>query len=122
MGEVACAAARMACELGARGDLVGVFSGSQAGVHEFHRAGDSDLEELVEVGAADREELQSLEDRIPRVPSLVQNASVELDPGQFPVVEQLLFHRSHPGGASSNSHAPAVAPSCPFAPRTETVP
>ena len=59
---------------------------------------DTDLEELVKVGADDAEELQSLEQGILLVEGLVENALVELQPAQAAVDEMgmvRLVHR-HP--------------------------
>ena len=44
------------------------------------QAGDAELEELVEVAGEDRQELRPLEERVPCVPSLVQDPRVELQP------------------------------------------
>src|ERR1043166_3638500 len=43
------------------------------------------LEEPLEVGAEDRKELDPLEERCPRVPGLVQHATVELEPGELAI-------------------------------------
>ena len=50
--------------------------------------GHADLEELVEVGREDREELHPLEQGIARVTRLVEHARVELDPRQLAVEDR----------------------------------
>jgi hypothetical protein len=49
------------------------------------QAGDTDLEELVEVGREDRDELDAFEERDVRILSDGQHALVELEPGELPV-------------------------------------
>src|SRR4051794_41637026 len=49
------------------------------------QAGDSDLEEFVEVVGDDGQELDPLEEWVSLVTRLVQDARVELEPGQLPV-------------------------------------
>ncbi len=49
------------------------------------QSGDSNHEELVEVGGEDRQELDPLERRMPGIERLLQDAAVELDPAQLPV-------------------------------------
>src|SRR6266566_3547109 len=44
-----------------------------------------DLEELVQIGAEDREELEPLEQRVRAVGRLLQHAAVELEPGELAV-------------------------------------
>ena len=46
---------------------------------------DADHVELVEVGAEDRQELQPLQQAIPRVERLVQYSGVELEPAQLTI-------------------------------------
>jgi hypothetical protein len=48
-------------------------------------AGDADLEELVEVGAGDAEELEAFEDRRLLVEGEVEDAAIELQPAQLAV-------------------------------------
>ena len=62
------------------------------------KSGDPDLEELVEVAREDREEPGSLQERIPLVAGLVEDAVVEVQPGQFAV--QVGERGSGPRGAS----------------------
>jgi len=50
-------------------------------------SGDAYLEELVQVGREDREELHPLEQGIPPVARLVQDAVVELEPGELAVLD-----------------------------------
>jgi hypothetical protein len=49
---------------------------------------DPDLEELVQVGAEDRQKLEPLEQGIPGVPALPEDAPIELEPGKLPVEVQ----------------------------------
>ena len=49
--------------------------------------GDADRVELVEVGGADRDEAQPLQQRMARVLRLLQHTRVEVEPGQFAVDE-----------------------------------
>ncbi len=49
--------------------------------------GDADRVELVEVGCADRQEAQPLQQRVARVLRLLQDAVVEIQPGQLAVDE-----------------------------------
>ena len=48
-------------------------------------ARDTDLEELIEVAAEDREELEALEQRRSAVECLMQHATVELEPGELAI-------------------------------------
>ena len=84
------------------------------------QAGHPDLEELVQVGREDREELHALQERVARVASLVQDARVELDPGELAVEDRTLLIARGPtsttacdarsGGGSNGGHGPlAVA-------------
>jgi hypothetical protein len=47
--------------------------------------GDADLEELVEVGADDREKLQPFQQGLGGILSLLKNALVEFEPAELPV-------------------------------------
>src|SRR6266513_4252418 len=67
------------------------------GVHLLLQAGHPDLEELVQVGAEDREELEALEPRVRRVGRLIQHAGVELEPGELAV--QVVIRRVGGHGA-----------------------
>ena len=51
--------------------------------------GDADREELVEVGGADRDEAQPLEQRVAPVLGLLDDAAVEVEPGKLAVDEPL---------------------------------
>ena len=53
-----------------------------------HQRGDANHEELVEIRADDREELDALEQRVRLVERLIEHALVELEPAQFAVDEQ----------------------------------
>ncbi len=78
---------------GARVDLVELLAdraavravGEHAALLALLQRRDADLEELVEVGRADCEEAQPLEQRHGRVARQVQHALVELEEGEFPV-------------------------------------
>ena len=65
------------------------------------QAGDADLEELVQVGREDREELHALEQRVADVACLVEDARVELDPGQLAVEDRALLVARGPPPASA---------------------
>jgi hypothetical protein len=67
-----------------RREPVGVLAGHLRG-DLLLEAGHADLEELVEVGLEDRQELRPLEQREVRVLGEGQHALVELQPGQLPV-------------------------------------
>jgi hypothetical protein len=87
-------------ELLARGVAVGchVFD---AGPEPAHRGGDADHEELVEVGAGDRQELHPLEQRMALVLRLREHALVELEPAQLPVdVERRVLEIDRNGALS----------------------
>ena len=58
-----------------------------AGAHLPPQARDADHEELVEIVGGDREEAQLLQQRMVAVARLLQNASIELQPGQLAVHE-----------------------------------
>ncbi len=60
-------------------------AGDLAGLDLLAQAGDPDLEELVEVAGEDGQELDPLEQRVALVARLVQDAGVELEPGQLAV-------------------------------------
>ena len=72
--------------------------GEAAGLDLAAQARHADLEELVEVGGEDREELDALEQRVPGVARLVEDAGVELDPRQLAVEDRrpLLAARAAP--------------------------
>ena len=55
------------------------------GLHLLAQAGHPDLEELVEVAREDGQELHPFEQRIALVARLVEDAGVELEPGQLAV-------------------------------------
>jgi hypothetical protein len=57
--------------------------GRCAGLDLLAQARDPDLEELVEVAREDGRELGPLQQRVPLVPRLEQDACVELEPGQL---------------------------------------
>ena len=58
-----------------------------AGLGLADQAGDADRVELVEVGGADRDEAQPLQQRMARVLRLLHHAVVEVEPGQLAVDE-----------------------------------
>ena len=60
-----------------------------AGAHLPDEARDADHEELVEVVGRDRQEAQLLEQRMVAVLGLLEDAAVELEPGQLAVDEAL---------------------------------
>ena len=49
--------------------------------------GDAHLEELIQVGADDAEELHPLQQRVLRVQRLLQHAVIKLQPAQLPIDE-----------------------------------
>jgi hypothetical protein len=51
----------------------------------LHEPGDADLEELVEVGSEDRQELRPLQERVALVARLVEDAGVEVEPRELAV-------------------------------------
>ena len=51
-----------------------------------HQARDANHEELVQVAAVDRQELDPLEQGMPGIARLLENPAVELEPAQLPVV------------------------------------
>ena len=61
--------------------------GGDAGLRLADQAGDAHRVELVEVGRADRDEAQPLQQRMARVLRLLHHAVVEVEPGQFAVDE-----------------------------------
>ena len=69
--------------------------------------GDADLEELVEVRCADRQEAEPLEQRVGRVARLFQHALVEIEPAQLAVDEPARLER---GGRRGDRRAPARRP------------
>ena len=50
-----------------------------------HQTRDTNHEELVQVAAVDRQELDPFEQRMPRIPGLFQDPAVEAQPAQLPV-------------------------------------
>ena len=84
------------------------------------QAGHADLEELVEVGGEDREELHPLQEGIAGVTRLVEDPRVELDPRQLavedrpPLVAREAAARSAGGsgsrGGSNGGHGSSVMP------------
>ena len=64
--------------------------GDRAGFDLLAQPGDADLEELVEVAGEDGQELRALEQRIPLIAGLVEDARVELQPRQLTVEERQL--------------------------------
>ena len=65
------------------------------------QAGHADLEELVQVGREDREELDALEERVAGVAGLVEDARVELDPRQLAVEDRTLLVARGPASATA---------------------
>ena len=74
-----------AVDLVLREHLVGPGGPGDAGVDLLHQAADPDHEELVQVGGEDGEELEPLEQGDAVVLGLVEDAAVELQPGEFAV-------------------------------------
>ena len=72
-------------------------AGDLAGLDLLAEAGDAHLKELVEVVREDREELHTLEQRVPLVARLVQDPGVEFQPRQLAV--QVGKGRLRSGGA-----------------------
>ena len=73
-----------------RGELLGrrpAIGGAadRAGLHLLAQPGDADLEELIEVAREDGQELGPLQQRVALVAGLVEDAGVELEPGQLTV-------------------------------------
>ena len=64
----------------------GLFGGD-ALAHLAGEAGDADHEELVEIGGRDRQEAHALEQRMVRVLRFLEDAAVELQPGELAVDE-----------------------------------
>ena len=56
-----------------------------AGGRLLLEAGDTDLEEFVEIAAEDREKLEPLEERRALVEGFVENPAIELEPGQLAI-------------------------------------
>ena len=52
------------------------------------QAGDAHLEELVEVGGADRQELEPVEQRVGRVARLLEDSLVKIEPAQLAIEKQ----------------------------------
>jgi hypothetical protein len=69
------------------GDRAGSFRwhAGNPGPHLLPEPGDTDLEELVEVVGNDRQELDSLQERVAVVAGFMEDARVELDPGQLAI-------------------------------------
>ena len=59
-----------------------------SGADLLHQAGDAHHEELVEVRAEDREELDPFQKRVLLVPCLVEHTALELQQAQLAVDEQ----------------------------------
>ncbi len=67
-----------------------------AGLHLPVHAGDAHHVELVEIGGRDRQEAQALQQRVALVGGLLENAPVELQPGELAVVEAIRpLRRTH---------------------------
>ena len=90
-------------ELLGRGAPVGRVLGA-AGRHLLHESRHPHLEELVQVGREDGQELGPLEEGVPLVPRLVQDAGIEVEPGQLAVDVR------HAGGATPGRGAVAARP------------
>src|SRR2546421_675375 len=86
--------------LGGREPVRPVVLRLDPGIHLLLQAGHPDLEELVQVGAEDREEFEALEPGVRRVGRLFQHAGVELEPGELPV--QVVVRRV--GGQGALGH------------------
>ncbi len=84
--------------------LVGVDL-HRAGFGLLQQARDPDLEELVEVGAADAEELEALEQRIRRILRLLEHAMIELELAQLAVeVERRILEIALEGLVGGDGH------------------
>jgi hypothetical protein len=69
--------------------------------HGLVQSAHADFKELVEVVRGDREELQAFEKGIRRIAGFVEHATVEVDPGEFPVDVRV-------GGIAGVGHAGAA--------------
>ena len=78
--------------------------------------GDTDFEELVQVGAEDREELHPFEQRLKRVEGFLQHAVVELQPAQLSVQEVLGAVEIRLGGRIGHNRLSRKAELLPFSP------
>src|SRR5579859_6707002 len=61
-------------------------------LNALHYAGDADLDELVEVGRGDSQELDPLQQRISGILGLLQHPAVEAQPGLVAAEKELLSH------------------------------
>jgi hypothetical protein len=77
--------------LGRRDAIVRRFD--HAGMNLPDQAGDPDHEEFVEIVGGDREEAQPFQQGVAEIGGFFQNATVELEPGQFAIDKP--FRRSH---------------------------
>ena len=85
---------------GDRGELL--IGQESIGIHISHlgldlleHARDTDLEELVEIAGHDGQELDPLEERVPRVSSLLEHAMVESEPGDLAICVELRVSQVH---------------------------
>jgi hypothetical protein len=69
-------------------------------------AGDPDLEELVEVGGEDSQELDPLEEGGSRILGLMEDPTVELEPGEFAVQVERGMADVDGGGGGDLVHGP----------------
>jgi hypothetical protein len=74
-------------KLGGRQAVHGGFG--LAGLDLLDETGDADHEELVKIAGGNRQETQSLKERMHAVGSLLQNASIEREPGKLAIDEAL---------------------------------
>ena len=74
-----------AFQLLARRHPVGAGAAGDAGLHLLLQAADADHEELIQVGAEDRQELEPFQERHLGVLGLLQHPAVEFQPAQFAV-------------------------------------
>src|SRR5262249_1110738 len=80
-------------------------------------AGDPNHEELVQVGAGDRQEFQALIKREAPIARLIEHALVEAEPRQLSIDEQLGVWRFHRGPPSLTLAKPCYQQTLPFAGR-----
>ena len=69
------------------------------------QSGDAHLEELVEVGCADRQEPEPLQQRVRRVARFLEHPLVEIEPAQLAIDEQARVERRGRGGGAGDALA-----------------
>ena len=90
-------------ELLARRHAVGRDLGD-AGLDLLPQAGHTDHEELAQVRAQDREELDALEERVGRIASLVEDALEELEQAEFAIDVEQGVRQVLDGGLVAHAH------------------